>query len=77
MSYHTIDEERGARRAEELRRRFRHVSDASFGRSRYGFGPSTHSRSRSEAAIRYAQIRNVLFWSLLAVAMVFVGSIVL
>lgn len=77
MNHQTINEERGARRAEELRRWFRHVSNASFGRSGYGFGPSSPVRPRSHAVVRQAQIRDFLFWSLLAVAIVFIGSIIL
>ncbi|MCX2725272.1 hypothetical protein [Roseibium salinum] len=67
MNYQTINEERGARRAAELRRRFRKVSSASFGRA----------RSRLQNRARKNRAGGIMTWWVLAAIVVFLGFIAL
>jgi len=78
MAVHTqsLNEDRSARRAAELRRRFAHVSDASLGRARFGPGRMPAGRIRSTARSRRAQLQEFLAWSMLAGAMIFIGYLI-
>ncbi|KZM50559.1 hypothetical protein [Labrenzia sp. OB1] len=79
-----INEERGARRAEELRRRFRHVSDTSFrrasvgrahssGRLYFGQKPAATAPSWGEVKARRPHLDNFLIWCVLAVVVAIAG----
>ncbi|MHA7776326.1 hypothetical protein [Roseibium sp. M-1] len=72
---HSLNEDRGARRAADLRRRFAHVSDAAISR------PATGRRNSAQARVltrsRKAQLTELLGWSTLATVMVFIGFLVL
>ncbi|QDG75640.1 hypothetical protein [Labrenzia sp. PHM005] len=50
MSDRTLDNDRGAKRAEELRRRFQNVSDASFGRRGFSFPSGRGMKGRWNTA---------------------------
>jgi hypothetical protein len=66
MSGHTIDNERGAKRAEELRKRFKKVSTASLGGSgsRNRFNMDVGRRAN---ASRYnSQSKALAFWLVVA-----------
>ncbi len=66
MSGHTIDNERGAKRAEELRKRFKKFSTASLGRS----GPrnpfNMNVGRRSDTSRYNPQSKALAFWLVLA-----------
>ncbi|MES0881450.1 hypothetical protein [Roseibium sp. SCP14] len=74
--YQTINEERGAQKAAELRRRFRQASKVSFNRPQFGLWPSTRQRSWVEIKSRQAQFREFLIWSAMAAIVVFFGFII-
>lgn len=74
--YQTINEERGAQKAAELRRRFRRASNASFNRPQFGMWPSPRQRSWVEIRSRQAQFKEFLIWSAMAVIVVFFGFII-
>ncbi len=75
LNHQTINEERGARRAADLRRRFALVSDVSFNRPSFGLHPASPRRSWAAGGSRRAQINDVLIWSTLAAIMVFFGFV--
>lgn len=72
---HTLNEDRGARRAADLRRRFSHVSNAAIARPARG----RHSTARARALnrSRRAQLAELLGWSTLAAVMMFIGFLIL
>lgn len=72
----TINENRGARRAAELRRRFAHVSNTSFGRPSFGLGLTPAGRSWNTSRSRRAQLQEFLAWSMLAGVVMFIGYLV-
>jgi hypothetical protein len=66
MSGHTIDNERGAKRAEELRKRFKRVSTASLGGSG-SRNPFNMDVGRRADASRYnSQSKALAFWLVVA-----------
>jgi len=69
MMYQTINEERGARRAAELRRRFRKVSNKSLGRKQFGVWPAGSQLRRTE-------LNQFLLWCVLGVIVAFIGFVV-
>ncbi|WP_299820506.1 hypothetical protein [uncultured Roseibium sp.] len=81
-----INEDRGARRAEDLRRRFRHVSDASFrrasasrtqnGRLYFGQKPAAPSPSWGDVKARRPHLDNFMIWCVLAVIVAVAGYVV-
>ncbi|MBO6508351.1 MAG: hypothetical protein JJ866_24290 [Roseibium sp.] len=73
LKYQTINEERGARRAAELRQRFRHVSETSIGRPQFGIWSKPEQASRSNRMLRRAQRNEFLIWAVLAAITVFFG----
>ncbi|MGX1495028.1 hypothetical protein [Roseibium aggregatum] len=75
--YRTINEDRGARRAAELRDRFSHVSEASTNRSQFGLRHAPQTRTWNEARSRQSQVQELMAWSVLAIVMVFIGMMVL
>ena len=72
----TINEDRGARRAADLRRRFRHVSDTAIASPRYGRGFGIQSHSAVHAKSRQAQFQELMAWSMLAIVLTFIGFLV-
>ncbi|PVB62451.1 hypothetical protein [Labrenzia sp. 011] len=82
----TINEERGARRAEDLRRRFRHVSDVSFrsasgsrswqGQRHPGRNPATAPAGVQRLRARRSQMTDFLTWCVLAVIVATIGLVV-
>lgn len=76
LKYQSINEDRGARRAAELRRRFRHVSNASTRRQQFGLRPAPEARTWSEANSRNARVRDIFVWSAVAAIAVFFGFII-
>ena len=66
MSGHTIDNERGAKRAEELRKRFNKVSTASLGRSGTRNPFNMDVGRRSDTARYNSQSKALAFWLVLA-----------
>ncbi|MBN8183847.1 hypothetical protein [Roseibium aggregatum] len=77
LRYRTINEDRGARRAAELRDRFRHVSDASINHPQFGLRHGAQARTWSEVKSRQSQFQELMAWSVLAVVMVFIGMMML
>ncbi len=77
MRHQTINEDRGARRAAELRQKFRHVSDASFGQSRFSARSAVRARSWNGERSRQAEVQAFLGWSLLGMIVAFIGLVVL
>ena len=75
-NYQTINEERGARKAAELRRRFGNVSRASGGRPQFGMWPAQRQAARGQLKSRQAQFRELMIWSAMAVIVVFFGFII-
>lgn len=73
---HTINEDRGARRAAELRRRFAHVSKTSINRPHFGLRTSPAGRSWGATRAYRAQLQEFLAWSTLAVVVVFIGFMI-
>ncbi|MCK7613043.1 hypothetical protein [Roseibium sediminicola] len=72
----SINENRGARRAAELRRRFAHVSNTSFGRPSFGLRPAPAGRSHGFNRSRRAQLQEFLGWSMLAAVVMFIGFLI-
>ena len=72
----TINEDRGARRAAELRRRFAHVSNRSISRPRFGLRTAPAGPSWGRTRARRAQIQEFLAWSTLAVVVMFIGFLI-
>ncbi len=66
-----LDNERGARKAAELKRRFGRVSRKSFG-SRFGADISRRSGADGPSSIS----RNVMIWIAIAIVAIFVGNLV-
>jgi hypothetical protein len=75
--YRTINEDRGARRAAELRDRFRHVSDASISRPHFGLRQALQARTWNEARSHQSQFQELMAWSALASVVVFIGMMML
>lgn len=73
---HTINEDRGARRAAELRRRFAHVSNKSIGRPQFGLRTPPAGRSWGATRTYRAQLQEFLAWSTLAVVVMFIGFMI-
>ncbi|GAB2184685.1 hypothetical protein [Roseibium sp. LAB1] len=76
LRYRTINEDRGSRRAAELRDRFRHVSDASINGPQFGLRPGAQARTWTQDKSRQAQFQELMAWSVLAAVMVFIGLMV-
>jgi len=72
----TINENRGARRAAELRRRFAHVSNTSLGRRPFGLRPVPATRSWGSGKSHRAQLQEFLAWSMLASVVLFIGFLI-
>lgn len=72
--FRTLNEDRGARRADDLRRRFSHVS-GNAARSAPGRGSPAQARvlNRSHSA----QLAELLSWGTLATVMVFIGFLII
>ncbi|MCV0426544.1 MAG: hypothetical protein K5905_13830, partial [Roseibium sp.] len=64
--YQTINEERGAQKAADLRRRFRRASRISSGRPQFGMWPSPRQKDWSQDRSRQAQFREFVIWSAMA-----------
>ncbi|MEE4014569.1 hypothetical protein V1T76_21065 [Roseibium sp. FZY0029] len=77
LRYRTINEDRGARRAAELRDRFSHVSEASINRPQFGLRHAPQARTWNEAKSRQSQFQELMAWSVLAIVMVFIGMMML
>lgn len=73
MSGRTIDNDRGERRAEELRRRFQNVSNASFGRRRSGGSVRSSAQANRNGHHSTASGQAVKFMFLIAVAVMLAG----
>lgn len=73
--FRTLNEDRGARRAADLRRRFSHVSGKAAARNVPGRRNSAQARvvNRSHSA----QLAELLSWGTLATAMVFIGFLMI
>ncbi|POF30980.1 hypothetical protein CLV41_105158 [Roseibium marinum] len=84
--FRTINEERGARRAADLRRRFRHVSEASLRRASvsrshrdqpyFGRKPAATAPVWRDVKVRRSHFDNFLIWSVLAVIVTVAGYVV-
>ena len=77
MTYQTIDEDRGALKAQELRRRFRQVSNASMGHRQFGLWPARENRIRADAETRQARINEFFLWCTVGAVVLMAGSILL
>jgi hypothetical protein len=75
LKYQTINEDRGARRAAELRRRFRHVSNTSINQRQFGVWSTPAKRHWSDQISRKTQLNEFLIWSVLAAIVVFFGIV--
>jgi len=75
MKFRTIDENRGARRAADLRRRFRQVSNRSMKRPQFGLRPGPQAPGWREAGTRKARLNDFLVWCALGAVAVFFGFI--
>ncbi|MEM5583113.1 hypothetical protein WNZ15_11680 [Roseibium sp. AS2] len=73
MNYTSINEDRGARRAAELRRRFAQVSSKASRGDGFGFGPVAQQRLRHVGASRRSELHSFLAWSALAAVVVVIG----
>lgn len=71
MTYQTINEERGARKAAELRRRFQKAS-VNPGRAS-GFGPAKFDALRTGFGSRKEYFNAFLIWMTMAAVIVFFG----
>lgn len=69
----TINEERGARKAAELRRRFRNASKDAGGS--YGFGPVKLNSARSGFGSRREYFNAFLIWVTMAAVIAFFGFV--
>lgn len=72
----TINENRGARRAAELRRRFAHVTNSSIGRQHFGLRPVPAGRGWDTSRSQRARLQEFLAWSALAGVMMFIGFLI-
>lgn len=74
MPYQALNEDRGARRAAQLRRRFRNVSNGSF-RSPGTFEgkTATHGTWRRPSS-RLSRYNTFVAWSVIALVVLFFGS---
>jgi hypothetical protein len=75
LKYQTINEDRGARRAAELRRRFRHVSNSSINQRQFGVWSTPAKRQWPEQSSRKTQLNEFLIWSVLAAIVIFFGFV--
>ncbi|MEP3049037.1 MAG: hypothetical protein ABJL55_20875 [Roseibium sp.] len=73
MTYQTINEDRGEQRAAELRNRFRHISDASFGRRQFGIWPSTSEHAGRSKMSRRSHFSEFAVWIGMAAVVLLVG----
>ncbi|QFT29953.1 hypothetical protein K1718_04595 [Roseibium porphyridii] len=73
--YQTLNEERGARRAAELRRRFSHVSNTAIKRPAFGLRSEPEAAAWSEIKSRRSHVNDLLIWLTLAVIVVFFGFV--
>ncbi len=71
MTYQTINEERGARKAADLRRRFQKASGSSGRMS--GFGPVKFDALKSGFGSRREYFNAFLIWITMAAVIVFFG----
>ncbi|WP_269585478.1 hypothetical protein [Roseibium sp. Sym1] len=76
MSTQTINENRGERRAAELRRRFAHVTDSSIGRQRFGLRSAPAVRGWGSSRSQRTRWQEFLAWSALAGVMMFIGFLI-
>ena len=76
MTSSTLNENRGAERAAELRRRFRHVSDASFGHPQFGMWPTSSSLKGLSVSARRRHIRELTAWVAMAGVVLFIGVLI-
>lgn len=76
MKVRTINEDRGARKAADLRRRFREVSSASVKRSQFGLRSGPQMRGWQETGSRQSRLNDFLIWSALGAAMVVAGFVI-
>jgi len=76
MNTQTINEDRGARRAAELRRRFAHVSNRSIARPRFGLRTPQAGPSWGSTRARRAELQEFLAWSTFAAVIVFAGFLI-
>jgi hypothetical protein len=76
MRSQTINENRGARRAAELRRRFAHVTDSSIGRQHFGLRSAPAGRGWGSSRSQQTRWREFLAWSALAGVMLFIGFLI-
>lgn len=77
MGYRTLNEDRGARRAADLKRRFRHVSDTSFGPRRSFVPSASGARNPNVSSIGRTRFNTFAVWATMAVIVLFVSSILL
>lgn len=75
MTYQTIDEDRGAQKAADLRRRFRKVSNASLSNRQFGLWPASRNRILAEAHSRQSHVNEFLLWCAFAAVVIFAGVV--
>ena len=75
LKYQTINEDRGARRAADLRKRFSRVSNKAIGQRQFGDWSNAARLRVPNQSVRKAHRNEFLIWTVLAAIVVFFGFV--